>query len=238
MLESFWVGDIPATPTTLEVDLPDTAAFFNTATAQMSKLGWGAVGSPWPATISYDGTVVTFAWEGDLGTLTGSTPGPTCVLNTSAGTVTVIWGATSPFTSAGIYDLEITLHGPNGAQLRLDPVPVVVEERTGWHSLASARAQWDGAPYEDAELFELLEVAKDQCEEFAPNAETRTWPPAGVVTANYRKAQLLQARNLWNSSLKDENDSIGGDGFSSRVFPMDWTVKNLLRPKRAVPVMY
>jgi hypothetical protein len=109
----------------------------------------------------------------------------------------------------------------------------VYESAQGWHDADSAREEWLDAPFEDPQLEALLDVARVQCLTYAPGEFT-----ASFVPPRYRMAQLLQARNLWNASKQDPGGEMGGEGFAVRVFPMDWTVKNLLRPKSGVPVMF
>lgn len=77
------------------------------------------------------------------------------------------------------------------------------------------------------ELEVLLASSLIQCEAFAPALAA-----TAVVPDNYRHAQALQARALYRSSIAGENNGIGIDGQALTVFPMDWTVKALLRPKR------
>ncbi len=38
-----------------------------------------------------------------------------------------------------------------------------------WHTLASARSQWDGAPLDDDVLTSLLEIAKSEVIAYAPS---------------------------------------------------------------------
>lgn len=79
------------------------------------------------------------------------------------------------------------------------------------------------AEYGDLEL--LLISARQQCERFAPAlAEGQDVPE------RYRQAQALQARALWRSQKAGSGNTIGGDEYGVTVFPMDWTVKALLRP--------
>ena len=98
----------------------------------------------------------------------------------------------------------------------------------GWHTLESARGQWLDAPADDPTLHDLLESARIQCVAFAPAVE-------GVVPVNYRQAQLLQVRNLWQATQKNVGGDIDAGGFSVPVYPLDWVVKGILRPKRGVP---
>lgn len=102
-----------------------------------------------------------------------------------------------------------------------------------WHTNDTAREQWLDAPDDDDQLSDLLEVAKEQILAFAPARNDADPVPAGYVVA-----QLMQARNIWNASQADPaNGGIGPDGFVSRPFPLDWMVKQLVRPKRGVPVV-
>jgi hypothetical protein len=72
------------------------------------------------------------------------------------------------FADAGLYDTKVTLSNGAGASVTVYGEPIVVESVNGWHSLASARAQWADAPTEDNLLYSLLETARIQCTEYAP----------------------------------------------------------------------
>jgi hypothetical protein len=106
--------------------------------------------------------------------------------------------------------------------------------------LPTVREYWPTVDEVDpAELVHLLASAQVQCEDFAPTLTTTTTALDGTVTTttaeppvNYLKAQAFQARALYRSSIAGSGDQIGGDGFTVTVFPMDWTVKALLRPRR------
>lgn len=91
----------------------------------------------------------------------------------------------------------------------------------------------DGADLDGdtAEMF--LASARAQCVAFAP-APTGT--EDAPVPQAYRLAQVMQARALWRSGKSGSNDQIGGDGFTVTVFPMDWTVKRLLRPQSGLVI--
>lgn len=100
----------------------------------------------------------------------------------------------------------------------------------GWHTVDSIRdgEQWpDSINLTDDALQDLLDTAQVQCQAYAPQV-------AGTVPVNYRQAQLLQARNLWQAVKKDNGDQIGADGFAVRVYPLDWVVQGILRPKTGV----
>lgn len=106
-----------------------------------------------------------------------------------------------------------------------------------WHDVATARDFWVDAPFDDDVLEELLEVAKQQVIAYAP---TLPEPEAEVeedIPVNYRKAQLDQARNLWNATKVDPaSGGSGDDTYVIRPFPLDWMIRQTLRPRRGVPV--
>lgn len=73
----------------------------------------------------------------------------------------------------------------------------------------------------------VLEAARDQCDawyHFEP----------GAVPVRARHAQALQAKALVRSGAAGTDDTVGGFGETVTVFPMDWTVKRLLRPERRI----
>lgn len=121
-----------------------------------------------------------------------------------------------------------------------------------WHTVASARNQWADAPYDtdedegDDTLLELLAVAKSAVLAFAPDLSGNTFVDDdgyivnygdNVVPTNYRVAQLMQARNVWNSSKASPAGSFDNGEYGLTSFPLDWQVRQLLRPKRGVPVI-
>lgn len=132
--------------------------------------------------------------------------------------------------AAGLSWLRITLHGA-GVQNRLDAVPIIVmDDADGWHTLPSARAEWpDAVKLSDRRLFTLLEVARGQVLAYAPEQQPGTLPPV-----QWRLAQIMQARNVLNASRVDPSGSAGGQDFTLTPFPLDWTVKQLLRPQRGL----
>lgn len=86
----------------------------------------------------------------------------------------------------------------------------------------------------DPLLTDLLFIARDSVEAFAPALPADT--PAGKCPTAYRHAQLMQTRNLWNASQVDSGGGFGGDDYTIRPMPLDWIIKQILRPKRAIPV--
>lgn len=144
--------------------------------------------------------------------------------------VVLEWPADSVFNTPGLYTLSVTLGGVD-ARERIDPIYFVAQEDDGWHTLASARAEWPDADREtDVRLFQLLELARQQVTAYAPALAADQRPPA-----NYRYAQIMQARNLMNAGRAEGGES--GEDFVLRPFPLDWMVKQVLRPKTGVPVV-
>lgn len=108
-----------------------------------------------------------------------------------------------------------------------------------WMDLEEVRERWRDAPANDEYLQEVLDVAQGQVLDYGPatTADLIDADPNAVPT-NYRLAALTQARNIWNAVKTDPaNQGIGDEGFIIRPFPMDWTVKNMIRPLRAKPVV-
>ena len=104
-----------------------------------------------------------------------------------------------------------------------------------WYTLEEAQADWaDAAQMTDAQLASLLGASKDAVIAYAPAVDE----PLTDIPAGYREAQLMQARNVWNSQKASpsagEFDN-GSYGLSS--FPLDWQVRQLIRPKRGMPVI-
>jgi len=96
---------------------------------------------------------------------------------------------------------------------------------SGWHTVESARVFWPDAPDDDI-LAVLLEVAKVSVIAFAPTLA------AGVpVPTNYVYAQVVQARNIHNAGTVSTSGDFGNGEFSYAPRPLDWHVKQLLRPE-------
>jgi len=147
------------------------------------------------------------------------------------------WGATglAALDDPGKHELSLVAErtiedGTVTARARIGTFVVIVMFDDGWHTLDSARIAWGDAPTVDAVLSDLLDSARDQVIEFAP-----VLAADAPIPTNYRQGQLMQARALWQSTLANSSDQINGDGFTVTVYPMDRTIKNLLRPKRGVP---
>ncbi len=94
-------------------------------------------------------------------------------------------------------------------------------------------ALWPDTPSSAPVAQAFLDAAQIQCEEFAPAlaAEEVSAP------ANYKTACIMQAAALFKSGHVGGSDQITGD-YPVRVFPMDWTVKALLRPAPGIPEVF
>lgn len=105
-----------------------------------------------------------------------------------------------------------------------------------WHDVDSARDEWIDAPLDDDVLTTLLNVAKQQVIAYAPRLPIVD-PPVEPeqIPDNYRYGQLEQAKNLWNAGTVDSAGAVGEDSFVVRPHPLDWIIKQILRPRRAVP---
>lgn len=122
----------------------------------------------------------------------------------------------------GTYTQEIRLEGGTPTEYLADERIVVESRRSKWLTCEWMREQWDDAPPDDAQLFELLGLARYEVEAFAP-ANT----PASVL----RAAQKTQAVNIWNASQASPSGDMDGGGFGLTPLPLDWTVKQMLRPR-------
>lgn len=90
------------------------------------------------------------------------------------------------------------------------------------------------------ELGLYLDAAFEACAAFLPRCrdgvEVDYTLPA-EATASRKLAQVMQAAALWKSTRSGPGNEFGAGEFTVTVFPMDWTVKALLRPKRGKPVI-
>jgi len=153
--------------------------------------------------------------------------------------IEVAFPTVSVFTETGIYTLTVVIdHSPNaggeGIQ-QADPIRLVVDDSSSqWATLALARDQWvDSRAIDDPILHDLLQLAQDQVIEYAP-----VLADTAPVPLRYRLAQVAQAKNVYNGSLVDSGSGdIGSDTFQIRPFPLDWQIKQMLRPRRGKPVV-
>ena len=106
---------------------------------------------------------------------------------------------------------------------------------TIWHDIESARDEWIDAPMDDDVLEELLTVAQQQVVAYAPALPEPAEGEEQDIPSNYRYAQLQQAKNLFNAGRVDSTGGVGESDFVARPFPLDWVIRQILRPRRAVP---
>lgn len=119
------------------------------------------------------------------------------------------------------------------------PDPVVI----GWVDVDAlvASASW-AARAEPDDLTDALSSAYEECLLYEPlDDNRRVWkepapddPAPPAVPARFARAQALQARASIREAVSNGNDAQGFDGVQVTVFPLDWRVKQLLRPRRAV----
>lgn len=119
-----------------------------------------------------------------------------------------------------------------------------------WHTVESIRTYWDDAHQINDELLEeLLEVAQSAIIAYAPTPSEEfpeltldEWESAWDgnwgddsedIPTRFRVAQMMHVRNLWNASRVGADGSQGGDTFEIQPRPLDWHVKQILRPARA-----
>ena len=104
-----------------------------------------------------------------------------------------------------------------------------------WYDEESALEDWPDAYSIDdtGTLTVYLEVAKSQVLAYAP-ALTED----ALIPEAYAVAQLMQARNIWNASKVSPSGDIGEGSYAVTPHPLDWMVKQLLRPRRGVPVIF
>lgn len=164
--------------------------------------------------------------EGDiLGTLTGSEHGQH---------LDFTWPTTTILETPGIHQIIVTFFDtPGGVEIQCEPYRFVVQEIDGWLTLEQARQLWADAPLDDVFLALLLDTAKEQCVAYAPALLL-----GAPVPARYSQAQLTQARALYQSTIANQNDNVGVEGFTVRVFPLDFTIRAMLRPKKAIGGMF
>jgi hypothetical protein len=139
-----------------------------------------------------------------------------------------------PFTLPGEWAISTTLtDAGDGSTVRIPGVRFVVEDvASGWLTLAEIRQEWRDAPSLDVVLWRLLEVARVQVLAYTPE------PVPVLPTPNLIAAQREQARDVWNQTKTDPASiGIGDDVLAIRPFPMSPWIKDMIRPKRAKPVI-
>jgi len=148
--------------------------------------------------------------------------------------IIVEWPGGDIFEAAGLYSLNLVLESADGARERLAPVYFVAQGDDGWLTLDAARDDWpDALALPDRTLYMLLTISKRDVLAYAPALELGARPPF-----DYVKAQGDHARNKLNASKVDPaSGGMGDESFIVKPYPLDWTIKQTLRPKRRVPVI-
>jgi hypothetical protein len=178
--------------------------------------------------VDYEDFTVTVSLRGQLGTH------PVGPGHYAEGVVSTTWTPLVPFTYGGLYRLVVTFTLVDGQRRVIEGPALVVEDASsGWHTLASAREGWnDSRQLDDPLLYTYLDAARTAIEAYAPASALVSRPSESL-----RLAQLLQARSVWNVSKSDTGSSIDSEFGTIYVRPLDSSVKALIRPKSAVPVI-
>lgn len=163
---------------------------------------------------------------------------------TSALDVTVSDAAQGQLQLAPVAPVTLDQHGiwlasiqvaAGGDTLQAEPARFVVQD-PAWLTLQQARSDWRDAPSSDVQLWRILASCAGQVLSVGRKAEVQAIRDGAPVPDNYLQAQLMQARNTWNAAKMDPSAQIGAEpGFAFAPFPMDWQVRQLIRPKLGRP---
>ena len=99
-----------------------------------------------------------------------------------------------------------------------------------WYTVDTVRPDWGNAPDNDDVLEQLLEAARLSVIAYAPALAD----PA-EVPEHYVLAQKMQAENIYNANAVTVQGEFGEDTYARAAHPLDWMIKQILRPRRAVP---
>lgn len=101
-----------------------------------------------------------------------------------------------------------------------------------WNTLQQARDLWaDAGGLADETLQLLLDSANGDCFAYLDPLDGVN-PTGEAITASMRIAEIYQARARYNAvSSAGDGNQVGPDGMTVTVFPLDWQVQQLLRPK-------
>lgn len=114
------------------------------------------------------------------------------------------------------------------------------------YTVEEAGTRWGPGAPDDGTLAQLLAVSWAQCVAYAPlpavpdladlfESALTGDETVEAIPVGHREAHYQQARNIWNASTKSPSGDFGPDGMTIAFHPLDWHVKQLLRPRRAVP---
>jgi hypothetical protein len=121
---------------------------------------------------------------------------------------------------------EDFVEDPPGSGLYIHVAPA-----TGWLDLDDARLRWADAPEEDDILTDLLDVAREAVLAYAP-----LLAEGAEIPTSYRMAQQMQMKAIWTATV-GEGGGLGPDGFVIVPKPLDWNIRQLLRPRTGVPTL-
>jgi hypothetical protein len=124
-----------------------------------------------------------------------------------------------------------------------------------WHTPTTARTFWRDAPGDDNVLAAYLSAARAAVLAYAPAIPDEPQPDiidgggpeddggeiidGGTPESNedpipdaWALAQVMQARNIWNAGRAAPSGDFDGSSYGVSAFPIDWQVRQLLRPRR------
>lgn len=112
-----------------------------------------------------------------------------------------------------------------------------------WNTLTEARGLWaDAGNMADTTLQLLLDSAHRDCFKYLdpldgldPLRDGAEPAPAEDLSASLRLAEVYQARARYQAVKAAGNSQVGQDGMTITVFPLDWQVQQLVRPKEGRP---
>lgn len=100
-------------------------------------------------------------------------------------------------------------------------------------SSATLAELWPGSvDYSPETVTKFLAAARAQVEAFAPVLDDPE-----TIPGRYALAQALQARAIARATTAGDGGQMGGDGLTLTIFPMDWSIKALIRPVKGRPVI-
>lgn len=101
---------------------------------------------------------------------------------------------------------------------------------TSWNTPGDARNVWaDAKSFSDENLQMLLDSAHIDCFAYLDPLDGVD-PTPEAANASMKLAEIYQARARYQAILSAGDDQVGPDGATVTVFPLDWQVKQLLRP--------
>lgn len=99
-----------------------------------------------------------------------------------------------------------------------------------WVTNDEVRKVWKSAPADDDVLGLYLQAVEPGVIAYAP-----ALPEGSAVPEHYKLALVMQARSVYNAGQARAGGSdFGSEDFSISIFPLDWQVKQLLRPIRGL----